>query len=688
VQTALASSGYYPTLGVQAVLGRALSLEDERAPVAVISYSYWQTHFGGGAAIQNQKLRVSDQLLTIVGVLPPLFHFPAETDIWRPVDAVDMTLPRTSLSFQAVGRLKRDVKLEQAQAQITSIEQVLERQNPSTNKDRSASVTRLRDDMVGDVRLTLFLLLGAVGLVMLIACANVATLLLTKATARTREIAIRAAVGAGRGRILRQLITESLVLASLAGVVGLLVAAAGLKALIALAPADVPRLAEASIDGRVLLFTFAISVACSVLFGLAPALYAARVDLNDALKQGGARAVTSGRSSRLRGALVVAEIALSVMLLAGAGLLIRSFIALNHVELGFRPERTLLMKASLPVSGPQGDAMARQFFKRVLEQAGAVPGVAAVGATMGPPGHVESSGPVWIDHFHDNASFSMDDGAIYSVATPGAFAALGIPLKRGRDFDGRDSADGPMTAVINEALAKKAFPGRDPIGRDIYVGFDSVKAMKIVGIVGDVRQSGPARRPEPEIYTPYEQHPGAGSTLTIVARTQMAPEAMAGPLRAVIGALSPDVPVKLTTMEAALYSEVAAPRFRTLMLGIFAALSLCLAMTGVYGVTAHVASQRSSEIGLRMAMGATPGQVARTTLKQGMYLASLGMALGFLGALGVTRLMTSVLFEVKPEDPWNYAAVALVMGAIVLVASYVPSRRAARIDPLAALRAE
>ena len=401
VHVARVSEEFFQVLGVAPVLGRSFSAEEQKtgdSTAALISYSYWQSHFGGNSDALGQTLHVSGGVLTIIGVLPPRFHFPENSNIWRTSDAVDRTLPRTSLSFYAIARLKRDVSLQQAQAQIASIALRLQRQYPNSNKGRRAAVTRMQDEMVGNVRLTLYILLGAVGLVLLIACANIATLLLAKATARTREIAIRASVGAARNRIVRQLMTENLVLALLAGVIGLVVAELGSKALIALAPSDVPRLAEAGIDGRVLAFTFGVCVLCSLVFGLVPALYASHVDLNDALKQSGTRAGNDRRSNRLRGAFVVAEIALSMILLSCAGLLIKSFVALSNVALGFQPEHVLLMATGLPVSGPEADNHARQFFQQLLSKISALPGVSAVGATMGPPGNVESAGSYWIDH--------------------------------------------------------------------------------------------------------------------------------------------------------------------------------------------------------------------------------------------------------------------------------------------------
>jgi putative ABC transport system permease protein len=691
VHVARVSPEFFETLAVAPAVGRLFSAEEQESGdsgTALISYSYWQSHLGGRTAVLGQRLRISDQALTIVGVLPPRFHFPDKSDVWRPSDAVDRRLGRESFSFSAIGRLKPSISLEQAQGQLNSIARRLQRQYPNSNKDRSVVVTRMRDYMVSDVRFTLYLLFGAVCLVLLIACANVATLLLSKATARAREIAIRAAIGAGRGRIVRQLITESLLLALLAGTAGLVVAIAGSKALIALAPTDVPRLAEVGIDGRVLAFTFGVSTVCSLLFGLVPALYASRIDLNDALKRGGARAVTGGGWSQLRPALVVAEIAFSVVLLAGAGLLIKSFVALSNVALGFHPERALLMKTSLPALGPEGEDRARRFFKQLRSEIAALPGVSAAGATMGPPGDVASAGPYWIDHYPEMAlGFTPQESAVYSVVTPGTFAALGIPLKRGRDFEDMDAANAPLTAVINETLARKAFRGQDPIGHVIFTGFDSNASWKIIGIVGDVRQWGPARKPDPEIYMPYEQHTSAaGATLSVVVRSTTSPETLTNTLRRTVHELSSDAPVQFTTMEASLYEETAAPRFRTLLLSIFAGLSLCLAIAGVYGVTTYVVGQRSNEIGLRMAMGATPGQVLRLILKQGITLATMGMAFGFLGSLAGTRLMTSLLFEVTPSDPVTYAGVAVLLGLILLLASYLPARRAAKLDPFIVLR--
>ena len=684
---------FFRVFSVEPVAGRLFTPEEQKpggGGAVIISQSYWQSHFGAHPGALGQTIRMFDKTFTITGILPAGFHFPDKSDIWFPANTVfPETTSRSGHNYLVVARLKPDLTLEQAQAQMTSIGARLERQYPPSNQGKNVLVTRMRDEMVGDVRLTLYLLLGAVGVVLLIACANMANLLLAKATARTREIAIRAAVGASRGRIVRQLITESVALAVLSGIAGLLLAIWGSSALVSLAPSNVPRLAETGIDGWVLAFTLGVSVVASLLFGLAPALQASRVDLNDALKQGAARAVVGGAAGRMRSALVVAEIALSVMLLAGAGLLIKSFVALNNVALGFRPEHVLVMETSVPAADVEGARRSTRFYKSLLQDIAALPGVSAAGATRVPPGRVASNGGYWIDHLPSFEAMTVAaPQAVFSVVAPGAFAVLGIPLKRGRDFNDADVYDVPFTAVINEALARRAFPNQDPLGRVIFCGFDSPNPMKIVGVVGDIRQYGPGREPSAEIYMPYEQHPRGATALNILVRTTSDTGALSQALQRKIRERSPDVPVKFTTMEASLSENVAAPRFRTLLLGIFAGLAVCLAMAGVYGVMAYVVSQRSNEIGLRMALGASSGDALRLVLRQAARLTAIGLALGLLGAAAATRLLASLLFQVKPTDPLTYAGVIVLLALVSLAASYIPARRAAHVDPLVALRQE
>jgi predicted permease len=451
----------------------------------------------------------------------------------------------------------------------------------------------------------------------------------------------------------------------------------------------VPRLSESQIDTTVLAFTFGISLLASLLFGLVPAIHATRVDLNETLKQGAARAVVGGSASNIRHALVVAEIALSVILLTGAGLLIKSFVALHNVALGFRPEHVLVMDANVPsASSLESQRHATQLFKNLLAEISALPGVSAVGATMVTPGHGGPAGNFWGDFMPSGPSVKAPFSG-YSVITPGTFAALGIPLKSGRDFDERDTYDAPFTAIVNAALVRRAFPGQDPLGHVIFCGLDdSTKPLRIVGVVGNVRRKGPASEPVPEIYLPYEQHPNNATALKFLIRSPLATGTLSETLRHAVHERSPDVPVKFTTMEASLYENLAAPRFRTLLLGIFAGLAICLAMAGIYGVLAYIVGQRSNEIGLRMALGASTADVLRLVLEQGIKLTAIGLALGLLGSFAAGRVLTSMLFAVKPSDPGTYTAVAALLMLVTLAASYVPARRATKIDPFTALRQE
>jgi putative ABC transport system permease protein len=682
------SPDFFRAFAIEPFVGRAFTVEETEpgaAGAVMISYTYWQSHFGGDPRALGEIVR-ADGPRPIVGVLPPGFQFPNNTDIWMP--AVGPPGSRGGRNFLAVGRLKTGTPVEQAQTEMTVIARRLEQQFPNTNRGRSVTVTRLREEMVGNVRLTLYLLLGSVSVVLLIACANTATLLLGKASARGREVAVRVALGASRKRIVRQLVTESLLLALVAGFLGFVLAYWGSKTLVALAPADVPRLAEVGIDRWVLGFTLGISVITSLLFGSIPAFYVSKVELIDALKQGGTRIASGGRMVGIRGAFVAAEIALAVTLVCAAGLLIKSFVALHNVALGFRPENVLVMRATVPAPASVGIARARQFFKDMLVEVATLPGVLAAGATMAPPGYVDSTGAYLIDQLPEQPDWSRAPSVVLSVVAPGTFAALGIPLKSGRDFSDSDRLDRPFVAVVNEALVRESFRNQEPLGRIIYCPFDSLQGMKIIGVVGDVRQRGPEREPMPECYMPYEQHAFNGATLSLVVRTAGDPNALAQTLRSVAHETNPEAPMKLTTMEAMLGENVAAPRFRTVLFAAFGGLAVCLAMVGVYGVVAYAVGQRSNEIGLRIALGASTGGVVRLVLWQGLTLACIGLGLGLAASIAVTRLLQSMLFQVHPNDPWVYIAVSVVIGAVTLVAGYVPASRAAKIDPVAALRQE
>ncbi|HUE43037.1 MAG TPA: ABC transporter permease [Candidatus Sulfotelmatobacter sp.] len=685
------SSEFFECLGIEPGIGRKFTADELKIGgpgAAIVSHGFAVRNFGETQLALGKAVVADGKSLDIVGVMPPGFGFPDKTDIWLTEGIFGEETPsRSAHNYTVVGRLKEGLDLAQAQTQMTAIGARLEEKYPESNKTKSVAVTRLRDALVSDYRLTLLLMLAAVGVVLLIACANLANMLLARAVGRTREIAIRAAIGAGRGRIVRQLITESVVLALVAAFVGVIFAYWGAKTLVALAPQDVPRLSEAGIDGGVLLFALALSLVASLVFGLAPALQVLRVDLNSALKQSVRRAGGGTLADRLRQGLVVAEIALSVILVAGAGLLVKSLIALQNVQLGITPEHIVMAETSVPSVDLDTAKRGARFYAQLLPELRGLPGVRNAGGTTMVPGHTSSNGIYFIDHLPTNFDITGPN-AIFTVMTPDAFATMGIPVRSGRDFNDGDTYDAPFTAVINETLARRSFPNEDPIGRTIFCGLDSDKAMKIVGVVGNVRQEGPASEPEAEIYMPYLQHPQPATNLRVIVRTEMEPGVITAAMRERMRAISPDVPAKFTTMEASLSETVAAPRFRTLLLGIFAGLAVCLALAGVYGVMSYVVGQRSNEIGLRMALGASPGEILRLVLRQALVLAGAGILIGFAGAAAVNRLLTSMLFGVKPTDPATYAAVIGIVLAAALLASYIPARRAMRLDPMVALRYE
>jgi putative ABC transport system permease protein len=683
------STEFFRVFDVGPLVGRSFTSEETKAGsggAALLSNAYWQSRFGGRSDALGQTIQVFGKTLTVVGILPPGFQFPEKTEIWIPTNTIVPDAEgRSGLNRLVVGLLREGVSREQAQSEMSLIAARLEQQYPKSNEGRTVAIFQLHDDLVRNVRSTLYLLQGTVGLVLLIACANVATLLLAKATARTREIVLRASLGASRGRIVRQLITESLLLAILGGGAGVLLAFSGSAALVALAPADVPRLADTGIDGRVLGFTFGISVFASLIFGLLPAIYASRVDLNEALKQGAARAGAGHRASQIRRGLVVAEIAFSVFLLTGAGLLIRSFIALHNVALGFSPENVLVADTSIQAeSNLESRRRATLVYKNLLTEIRSLPGVSASGAMAVTPGNRGARGTVWGDFLPADTERKAPSAG-FSVITPGTFAALGIPQRSGRDFDDRDTYDAAFTVIINETLAQLAFPGQDPLGRTIFCGLDDPKRpLRIIGVVGDFRQYGPASEPIPEIYLAYEQHPGNATALKLVIRNTADQRSLYGLLRHRLQ--EQNIPVKFATMEALLSDNMAAPRFRTLLLAIFACLAVSLAMAGVYGLLAYLVAQRANEIGLRMALGANQGDVLRLVVRQGVELAVIGVIIGLAGSFAAARVLAGILYDVKPTDPMTYAAVAGFLGLATLAASYIPARRATKIDPMIALR--
>jgi putative ABC transport system permease protein len=685
--------GFFETLGARASLGRLFSPDEERpggSLAVVITDAFWRRQFNGRADAVGSTVKYGDRFFTIVGVVEAPVRYPARADIYAPAWLVPETSSRSGHNYRAIGRLKKDVSVAQAQSDMLAIATRLEEQYPNSNAGKSVVVVPLQDLLVGDTRQTLYVLLAAVGLVLLIACANVANLLLARSTAREREMVVRAAVGAGRARLIQQLLTESAVLALLAGVLGIWLARLGVLALVALAPPDLPRLDEIRVDAAVLGFALAVALAASFIFGLAPALQVSRVQLADGLRQGGKGSSLGARGAWARSAFVVAEVALAVVLVFGAGLLGRSLVALAAVEMGFVPEQLLVLRTVVPVQSFAEAHRATAFYRDLLADLRTLPGVNAVSAVTSLPTAIRSNGGYWIEGGPGPEETGIrSPQALFIVSTPDYFRTLRIPMKTGRDFNDGDRRDAPFVAIVNESLARASFPNQDPVGRRIRCGLDTLEYMTIVGVVADVRTAGPSRPVQPEIYMPYEQHPGPATALNIVARTESPdPLALAETMSRTIRARNPDVPVRVSTMEGTLETASATPRFRTFLLVVFAGVALLLAIAGVYGVMAYTVSQRLSELGVRVALGATPQHIMKLIVGYGARLAALGLVLGLALSLAAGRLLQGLLFNVTPRDPLMLALVTVAVAAATLAACYIPGRRAVAVDPMLALRAE
>jgi putative ABC transport system permease protein len=682
---------FFPLFAARAEAGRLPTDAEQQeggALTAVVSHSFWTTRLGRDRAVLGRTLKYNQRVYTIIGVLPPEFRFPNNTDVWTPWWVVPPTTSRSGHNYQAVGRLKPGVTLDQAQSEMDTIASQLEHAYPQSNENKGVAVDRILDQMVRNVRTTLTLIFSVVVVVLLIACANVSNLLLARAASRTRELGIRAALGASRARVVRQLVTESVLLASLAGVASVIIAAWGIRGLVALAPAGLPRINEVHVDLRVLVFASAVSLAASLIFGLAPALYSSRRDLNDVIKQGG-RTMSGGGGGRLRGALIVFETAAAVVLVIGAGLLIRSFAALSHVNLGFRTERLLVADTAVPVANREAAREGVRFYRNLLPQLAAIPGVQSAAAVMGVPTVVRSTVGYAIEGGMTFEQMGVrSPQAILTVNTPGYFATLGVPIVHGRDFADTDGENAPLVAVVNEALARASFPGQDAIGHRIRSGYDGTGFMAIVGIVADVRSVDPALPPQPQLFMPFQQHPLGSTSLTLVVRTGADPLGLSHAVVEKVRALNGDVPIRVSTMDATLEQAVSTPWFRTVLLGIFAGIALLLAMAGVYGVVSFVVSQRTSELGLRMALGARPLEIIKLTLLSGLRLTAAGVALGWIASLALARVVSSMLFSISARDPLVFLAVPAALLAAAALASAAPAIRAARVDPVVALRRE
>jgi putative ABC transport system permease protein len=702
------SAEFFDVLGIKPKMGRAFARDDEQSGggpggfKVILSHDFWQKHFGGDANVLGRTIMLDRRQHTVIGVLPAGFQFPIQNDpidfyvtiaedAANPDGSKPQTQQRGSHSLQAIARLKPNVTIAQAQADLEAIAAALSNQYPDSNTHFGVASKPLREEMVGDVRTALYVLFGAVVCVLLIANANVANLLLARASARGKEIALRAAMGASRGRIIRQLLTESLLLSGLGGVLGLLIAQWGTEALIKTVPQNIPRIGTIQLDASVLGFTLLISLATGVIFGLVPAWQASHVDLNSSLKSGTRTGGGGEGKGRVRNALIMAEVALALVLLISAGLLIQSFARLGSVQPGLRTERLLTARISLPeVAYPKNENITA-FLDQFLSRIRALPGVESASTIVPLP----LSGSNMVTSF-DIEERPLPDGqragAPVRIIATDYFKTMGIPVRQGRVFDEKDRFESAPVVIVNERFANKYFPGENVIGKRIMPGFaadDSGEKMRdIVGVVGNVKHLSLRNEDSPEMYLPQTQIPF--SIMSLVIRTSVSnPNALTTSVRKELAALDSTIPLtSVRVFDEYISRSLARARFNTLLLSIFAATALLLTAIGIYGVMAYSVSQRTNEIGIRIALGAGKSSIFRLVVGQAMALVGISLVVGLAGAFAATRLLNSLLFGVGASDPVTFVAIVLLVSAVAFIAAWLPARRATRVDPIIALRAE
>ncbi len=701
IDIAQTSANFFEVFGVTPTYGRFFIPTDEQAghePVVILSDGLWRSRFGSDPGLVGKPIKLDGRNYTVIGIAPPRFQYPDKTEAWLPPLKLvpelfpdqDVTQTRGMGYLAAVALLKPGVSLPQAAAEMETITSRLRQQYPESNNNRFNKVVSLHRHLVGDTDTMLWLLLGAVTFVLLIACANVANLLLANAASRQKEIAIRTALGASRFRVVRQLFTESALLALAGGAVGLLLSVWGVPLITKLLPREFPRLNEIQMDWRVLGFTLAASVLTGLLFGLAPVFHLTRFGVHDAMKESSHGAGGSVHRSRLRHALIVAEVALSVVLLAGAGLLFRSFLQLQSVNAGFTPEQVLTARLSPSGEKFKTDSDYIKYYENVLARIGALPGVREAGVINTLP---LQKGPTFRFRVEGRAPLPIDKWppANYRSVSPNYFHVLNIPVLQGRPFTDRDNEQAPTVLLVNQSIAEKYFPGENAVGKRINFGRTDSNQQpiwrEIVGVVADVKNMELKEQPEPEIYFSSLQSPF--EAMSIVIRSSVEPGSLAGAVRGAVAEVDKTVPVAdIETMDRIITESVMQPRFNMVLLGLFSAIALMLSAAGIYGVTSYTVTQRTHELGIRLALGAQLGDVLRLILKQGLAVILIGVAIGLAAAFVLTRLLRTLVFGISTNDPVTFIGITLLLSLVALIACYVPARRATKVDPLVALRYE
>jgi putative ABC transport system permease protein len=708
VHVVKASAEFFDVIAIKPVIGRTFSREDEQAGggpggfKVIISDNSWRQYFGADPNVIGRTVELNRQLHTVIGVMPPRFQYPIQSDpvefyvtIAEDAATADGNKPATqergSHSLEAIARLKANTSVELAQADLSAIAANLEKQYPNTNSYFGVRIKPLREELIGDVRTALYVLFGAVVCVLLIANANVANLLLARALVRGKEIALRAAVGASRARIIRQLLTESLLLAGLGGLCGLLVAQWGTDALVKTVPQNIPRIATIQLDGAVFTFTILVSLGTGIIFGLVPAWQASHVDLNASLKSGSRTGNAGQYRGRMRSGLVIGEVALALVLLICAGLLIQSLSRLGHVQLGLQTKHLLTAQVRLPaVTYPKNENI-NAFYDRFLERLRALPGVESASAIV----------PLPLSGSNMVTDFDMEEHPLPEGERPGApvrmiatdyFQTTGIPLRQGRAFDRNDRMDSPPVVIVNERFANKFFPGQNAVGKRIKPGFaadnSGEKMREVVGVVGNVKHLSPKNEDSPEMYLPRTQIPF--DIMSIVIRTNLSdPNALTSAVRKELAALDATIPLtSVRVFDEYISRSLARPRFNALLISLFAGTALILTAIGIYGVMAYSVAQRTNEIGIRIALGAAQSNIFRLVIGEAMSLVAISVGIGLVGAFAATRLLASLLYGVGAWDPITFGAIAILISLVAFLAAWLPARRAMQVDPIVALRTE